>query len=170
MIDKIKAQLPNISEDCLKLNGLIPQNIENKPSRKVKVKTLAQGGTSDGVKINSQPETPDNLDQYFGKEYEKKQSKYGNCRTEFNGRTYASGAEAKRASELELLLKARQIFCLQYQVRFPVSRKIVYVADFVYLDEKLNSHIEDCKGFLTPVYKLKKKLFRERYGRDIEEI
>lgn len=114
---------------------------------------------------------PGDLNEYYGKKDDSpRRSKYGNVRTECNGRTFASGKEAKRAQELETMQKAGEIFCLQYQVKFPVSATINYIADFVYLDNKLNPHIEDSKGFKTDVYKLKKKLFKEKYGREIEEV
>ena len=99
-----------------------------------------------------------------------KQNKYRNQRTFAVGRTFASGLEAVRAGELNLLLKAKEIFCLCYQVRFPVGAKIEYVADFVYLDKDLTVVVEDAKGFATKEYKLKKKLFEDRYGVSITEV
>ena len=101
-------------------------------------------------------------------------SKYRNKRTFAVDRTFASGLEAVRAGELNLLLKARQIFCLCYQVPFEVqpkgSQKIVYIADFVYLDDKLTVIVEDTKGYATPEYRIKKRLFEERYGVKITEV
>lgn len=44
-----------------------------------------------------------------------KASKYGNHKTEFNGRTYDSKAEARRAQELELMQAAGEISDLEYQ-------------------------------------------------------
>ena len=100
-----------------------------------------------------------------------KPSKYKNIRTEYDGTAYASGREAKRAFELDLLRKAGEIIAWWRQVRFPLQGGIVYVADFVILQNDLTVEVEDCKGFLTPAYRMKKKLFREKYhGRDIKEI
>ncbi len=101
---------------------------------------------------------------------ERKPSKYKNVRTILMGRTFASGREAVRAGELALLLKAGEIFCLNFQVRFPLAGKTHYVADFVYLDKKLQVRAEDSKGFKTKEYLLKKRLFKERYGIEITEV
>ena len=97
-------------------------------------------------------------------------SKYRNARAEMRGYAFQSGKEAARAGELMMLEDAKQIFGLRFQVRFPLAAGIVYVADFVYLDDKLVVHIEDAKGFRTREYRNKKKLFREKYGREIEEV
>jgi len=99
-----------------------------------------------------------------------KGSKYRNVRTFAVDRTFDSGLEAVRAGELNLLLKAKEIFCLCFQVHFPLKAKIDYVADFVYLDKELRVHVEDTKGYLTKEYKIKKKLFEDRYGIEIEEV
>ena len=98
-----------------------------------------------------------------------KPSKYHNVRTELNGCTYSSGREAKRAQELQLMEKVGEIYCLGEQLHFKVAEKVTYIADFVYLDKELQLHVEDCKGFRTDVYRLKKKLFKERFGIEIEE-
>lgn len=97
-------------------------------------------------------------------------NKYNANKTEFNNRTYDSGKEAARAADLQLMEKVGTIFNLGYQVRFPLPGNIYYVADFVYLDEKLKPVIEDVKGIKTPVYRMKKKLFEEKYGVDITEV
>ncbi len=103
-------------------------------------------------------------------EKKKKPRKYKNVRTFAVDRTFASGREEVRAGELNLLLRAGEIFCLNFQVRFPLPGKTVYIADFVYLDKQLEPVIEDAKGIKTPVYKLKKRQFAERYGKEIEEV
>ncbi len=97
-------------------------------------------------------------------------SKYKNKRTFAVDRTFASGLEATRAGELNLLLRAKEIFCLCYQVSFPLHAKIEYVADFVYLNKELHTVVEDTKGFSTKEYRLKKKLFEDRYNISITEI
>jgi len=97
-------------------------------------------------------------------------SKFHNARTEMRGYAFQSGKEAARAGQLMMLEDAKQIFGLRFQIRFPLAAGIVYVADFEYLDDKLVAHIEDAKGFRTRDYLNKKKLFREKYGKEIEEI
>jgi hypothetical protein len=91
---------------------------------------------------------------------------------------YDSKKEAKRAAELKLLLRAGEIKDLQEQVRFELQpafrtkdgeaiRKIEYIADFVYYDNRKQALIcEDSKGFQTKDFLLKKKMFQFRY-RDI---
>lgn len=95
-------------------------------------------------------------------------SKYKNVRTEANGLLFQSGHEASVVGNLILLEEQHRIFGLRLQVRFPLPGDTVYVADAVYLDEKLEPHIIDAKGALTKEFKIKRKLFKERYGRDIE--
>ena len=49
-------------------------------------------------------------------------------------------------------------------------RKATYKADFKYYDiEKNKTIVEDTKGFLTDIYKLKKKLFEYTY-KDLQII
>ena len=80
---------------------------------------------------------------------------------------YHSKREKRRAIELELLLKAGKIADLKYQIPYILLpsftfngkkyREIKYIADFVYFqDGKII--IEDCKGFKTEPYRIKKKL------------
>lgn len=97
-------------------------------------------------------------------------SKYHNARTEAAGMTFDSGKEAAYISNLIILEEHKKIFGLRLQVRFPLAGGIIYIADAVYLDEQLQPHIIDVKGFKTETYRMKKKLFKEQYGRDIEEI
>jgi hypothetical protein len=92
----------------------------------------------------------------------KKASKYRNVKTD----GFASKREAARYQELLLLEKAGEIKRLDTQVKYPlvVNGQLIctYIADFVYKDLAVPSFcedvVEDCKGFRTPTYKLKKKL------------
>jgi len=97
-------------------------------------------------------------------------SKYHNARTEAKGLRFDSGKEAAEISNLIVLEEKRLIFALRLQVRFPLPGGIVYVADAVYLDEKLKAHVVDAKGMLTKEFKIKAKLFKERYGQEIELV
>lgn len=100
-----------------------------------------------------------------------KLSKYRNTRVEFDGHKFSSKLEAKRYSELTLLERAGEIRNLRLQTRHNLiveGQKIcAYVADFDYLDKAGMPVTEDTKGFLTPEFKLKAKLFRAVMGRDI---
>lgn len=97
-------------------------------------------------------------------------SKYGNARAEAKGLRFQSGHEAAEISKLILLDERHLIFSLRLQVRFPLAGENTYVADAVYLDENLEPHIIDCKGFQTKEFKIKAKLFREKYKKEIELI
>lgn len=96
-------------------------------------------------------------------------SKYRNSRTELDGVTYDSKKEARRAAELNLMLKSGEIVTLARQVRFRLTKGIEYVADFVYTTKDGEEIIEDVKGIKTDVYKLKKKLMKELRGIEILE-
>jgi len=105
-----------------------------------------------------------------------------------DGITFASKAEMNRYAELCMLQRARLIEGLERQPRFELqpklditefgdkkprhTRAIFYVADFRYRNLDTNSVIvEDVKGHLTDIYKLKRKLFRAKYPEiDFREI
>jgi hypothetical protein len=87
---------------------------------------------------------------------------------------FDSRREAGRYTELKLLERAKSISNLQTQVRYPleVNGIIVshYVADFKYFDTvKKVWVVEDAKGFVTDLYRLKKKLVRALFGIEILE-
>ena len=112
----------------------------------------------------------------------KRPNKYFNDKIVFDGITFDSKKESKRYYELKLLEKANEIKNLELQVEYELQpsfkkngvcyRSIVYVADFVYYDNKLNRTIvEDVKGYKTETYRLKKKLFEYKYpDLEIKEI
>ncbi len=90
-----------------------------------------------------------------------------------NGIRFDSAAEARRWGELKLLERAGEIARLSRQPEYVLiealldsdgkkQRAIKYIADFRYL---LNGRIvvEDVKGFSTAAYKIKKRLFLQRY-------
>ncbi len=101
-----------------------------------------------------------------------KKSKYGNKKTPriINGEKvmFDSKREAKRYDELYILLKANRIQELTLQPKYELIptikwngitlRKISYVADFRYIKNGVVI-VEDSKGFKTPDYKLKMRLF-----------
>lgn len=102
-------------------------------------------------------------------------SKYGAVRTEIDGITFASKAEAKRYGELKLLASGKVIEGLVLQPSFELivnGAKIgVYRADFQYWDNEQGCRVvEDVKGMKTPVYRLKKKLMHALHGIEIVEV
>jgi len=89
------------------------------------------------------------------------------CGTKFDSRK-----EARRYKEIKLLERAGVVKDLQLQVPFQIEVNGMsickYVADFAYNEEGAQV-VEDTKGFLTPEYKLKKKLMRACHGIEILE-
>ena len=104
-------------------------------------------------------------------------SKYGNEKTD----GYASKKEAKRAAELRLLEQQGRIRNLREQVKYVLfprylnpdgsvqERAASYMADFVYEDELGHQVVEDCKGFRTREYVLKRKAMLFVHGIKIKE-
>ena len=110
-------------------------------------------------------------------------SKYNAKKTEYNGKMYSSKKEAKRAMELNIMRLSGRIAELREQVVYILAPSVVvqgrkrppmkYVADFEYMDmtkpigERLI--VEDCKGFRTAVYNLKRHLMMSVHGIEIFE-
>lgn len=107
-------------------------------------------------------------------------SKYRNKKTVMDGITFDSAAEARRYVDLKALEKAGHISFLACQVPFEVAPGVMiqgarrkspavrYVADFVYLQGGIQV-VEDVKGALTAIYKLKRHLLALR-GIHITEV
>lgn len=96
---------------------------------------------------------------------------------------HASKKEAARCGELRLLERAGEICSLEYQPRYDLqvngTKVCRYIGDFRYRErlpikaEGWGGYsdiiVEDCKGFKTPAYKLKRKLMLACYGIEIRE-
>lgn len=99
-------------------------------------------------------------------------TKYRNKPTYVDGRRFDSRREARRYQDLLLLQAAGQISHLDCQVRFPlvVGTELIctYVADFCYRENE-KGIVEDCKGYRTREYKIKKKLMRAIRRIEIKE-
>lgn len=100
--------------------------------------------------------------------------KYHNKKIQEDGLKFDSKLEWIRFRQLKLLVRAGLIKDLQTQVKYELQegfkkngityRPITYIADFVYTEVKTGKKvIEDTKGVITDVYKIKKKLFEKRY-------
>ena len=100
--------------------------------------------------------------------------KYKNKKTIVDDIQFDSKLEAKRYNELKLLEKSGKIKELQLQPSFELIpsfkkngktfRKAIYKADFSYIDtETGETIIEDTKGYVTGLYKLKKKIFEYKF-------
>ena len=106
-----------------------------------------------------------------------KLSKYRNTRVEFDGHKFSSKLEAQKYGDLRTMEKGGLIRDLKLQPRYNLivnGQKIcAYVGDFSFVDvqgiyaEPGELVTMDTKGFLTPEFKLKAKLFKAVMGRDI---
>lgn len=96
---------------------------------------------------------------------------------------FDSKREFERWNELKLLQRAGRIQNLQRQVSYNLipaqyamdgkRKKLLeypcnYKADFVYT-ENGKTVVEDCKGYRTPEYRIKRKLMLEKHGIRIKE-
>lgn len=100
-------------------------------------------------------------------------AKYRAKRTEIDGFKFASKMEGRRYEILRDMQKRGEIHDLKLQPRFRLEvngLKICdYIADFKYLDASGNEVIEDVKGALTPVYRVKRNLMLACHGITILE-
>lgn len=120
-------------------------------------------------------------------------SKYGARKAAVDGIEFDSVKEAKRYSELKLLLMGGKISDLQLQVPFEliptqrepdavnargrvirgkvIEKAVKYFADFVYTDTESGERVvEDAKGVKTDVYRIKKKLMLYVHGIRVREV
>ena len=94
---------------------------------------------------------------------------------------FDSKGEYARWQDLLLLQKAGVIVGLKRQVRYELipayvtakgkkCRAVTYIADFRYYDSREGEWVtEDFKGYVTEVYRLKRKMMYYRYGIEIKE-
>lgn len=117
-----------------------------------------------------------------------KESKYHNVKTEVNGIRFDSKKEARRYQELLSLQELGLIEDLRLQVNFTLQeaftkpngervRAIVYKADFTYKKRDGNGGytlyiVEDVKSKATKArtYEIKKKLMREKFRIEVQEV
>lgn len=89
-------------------------------------------------------------------------NKYHNHPTYINGIRFASKREASRYQLLKILANDKVIKDLKLQPRFKMPPGFTYVADFSYTKNG-KQIIEDVKGVMTDVFKLKAKCFKYFY-------
>lgn len=109
-----------------------------------------------------------------------KRSKYRNAETVVDGIRFDSKKEAVRYGQLKIRLKLGEIGLLERQKHYllieanETERKCEYVADFVYWDIKTGKQIvEDVKSSMTrklPTYIMKRKLMKDKYNIEIQEV
>lgn len=104
---------------------------------------------------------------------EPKRNKYGNRRTEADGKKFDSKHEAKVYEDLRLRCLGGEFMGLALQVAFFLPGGIKYVADFVAFREDGSYVVMDAKSEATrrdKVYRLKKRLMRECRQIEIQEV
>ena len=109
-------------------------------------------------------------------------SKYGAKKTQVDGITFASKAEARRYGELKLLERAGEISDLRLQPGFELAPSVKftgaaratpalrYRADFSYLDASGRRIIEDVKGMPTTAYRMRRHLMLALLGVEVKEV
>lgn len=103
-----------------------------------------------------------------------KKHKYKAKSATIDGIRFQSTKEGARYQDLKLMEKAGHITNLELQPKFRLQdgfsymgtriRPIVYIADFRYKNSDGMMVVEDVKGFKTPEYKIKRKLFLKKFG------
>lgn len=110
---------------------------------------------------------------------DKKPSKYKAKGRHIDGKWFASEAEATRYEQLVAMQKAGVIEGLETQPKYEVRINNVlvtsYLADFRYrvmddLGRTTKVVVEDVKGMVMDLYKLKKKMVEAQHGVEICEI
>lgn len=85
----------------------------------------------------------------------------------YNGVRFASKKEANYAAELDLRIRAGDIVSYERQLPFPIvvnGKKVCkYIPDFVITHTNGGREVVEVKGYATPEWKLKKKLFEALY-------
>jgi len=89
--------------------------------------------------------------------------------TRRDGIRFASKLEADRYSELKLLQKAGEVEYFLRQVPFDVATGVTYRLDFLVVWARQGADgtcvsLEECKGFLTEVARVKLAAVQDRYG------
>ena len=108
-----------------------------------------------------------------------KRNKFNAKKTVIDNITFHSRKEAARYSQLKLYEKGGLITDLQLQVSYELIPKLVingkteraikYIADFVYFDTVHKSEVvEDVKGMITDIFKIKYRLMKSIHGIDIK--
>lgn len=94
---------------------------------------------------------------------------HGNRVTVVDGIKFQSKLEADRYRELVMLRRAGEVLYFLRQVPFDVATGVVYRADFVVMwnrtgSPRENVTVEDTKGHLTDVARVKMAAVQDRYG------
>ena len=109
-----------------------------------------------------------------------KKGKYGNYSATYNGSVFDSRKEALYAAELDLLKKARlqrdRVVKVERQVNVDLivnGKKVCrIIPDFrvTFADGRVEWHEIKSHGTMTPVYRVKKKLFEALFPKEIYRV
>jgi len=107
-----------------------------------------------------------------------KPSKYRAQKVTIDGITFDSKKEGARYQQLLMMQRAGKIHNLELQPSFELApavtiagktkRALIYRADFAYTENGVEI-VEDCKGMLTDVYKIKRHILKHVHNIDIRE-
>ena len=108
-----------------------------------------------------------------------KKTKYNNKITELDGIKFHSRKESLRYGQLKLYEKGGLISNLRLQVTYQLiepmringkhHRAICYIADFVYYDTVNKCEVvEDVKGMITDIFRIKLRLMKQVHGIEIK--
>jgi len=97
-------------------------------------------------------------------------NKYNNTRTPVGELNFDSKAEAARYCELVIAQQGRLVKFFVRQVGFDLPGNTKYRADYLVVWTDGRVTVEDVKGVVTQVYKLKKRQVEQLYGIEITEI
>ena len=89
--------------------------------------------------------------------------KYRNIKTEVDGITFDSKAEADRYCELRAAKRAGAIQGFGIQPSFVLEASVRYRPDFIVCDRDGHVWVEDVKGVETQAFKLKRRLWEKQY-------
>jgi predicted nuclease of restriction endonuclease-like RecB superfamily len=100
-------------------------------------------------------------------------SKFNSKHVVIDGIKFHSEAEGAYYCLLKKDEQDGRVRDIQRQVKFQISARVSYIADFVYLRKTPADFVKvivDVKGFRTPEYKLKKTLLEDLRNVQIEEV
>lgn len=100
--------------------------------------------------------------------YSRRANKYGAKKTVFNGRKYDSKHEAGVAGEISLLERAGELIKVEPQRTFDLYGKngtkiCGHRVDWLLTFKDRHQEVWEAKGFPTPVWQMKLKLFEDNY-------
>ena len=100
-----------------------------------------------------------------------KKQKYNSRVTVYDGVKYHSALEAKRAAQLDLLVKAGEVLYWCRQPQFVLGNGVTYKADFIvwYADGEGIGEVEDIKGMSQSEFIRTEKMLKKRFP-DLELV